>query len=118
MSNDEFWHGDVRLAIAYREKYRLELERRDQQQWASGYYTFQALMAASPAFREISKGPDYHYPKHPLFAAKLSEEEIKAEQDREQMNKIRAAFEAMAARANEKIAARLAAQDEERSSDE
>lgn len=99
MTADEFWHGKPRLAIAYREADEIKRTKQYFDEWRSGVYVYEALLAASPAYREISKGIDHEYPNKPLFTT-LSPEEVEEEKQKEQMEKNRAAFTAMANKFN------------------
>lgn len=90
MSNDEFWHGDAKLAIAYREADEI---RRDNQLYAemrAGRYVYEALLAASPAFREWSKGIEYEYPTEPVYMLSKGSNERLIQQEKAAMNRNKA----------------------------
>ena len=107
MSSEEFWHGNPKLAVAYREAERIRRDNRYLAEWRAGVYVFEALLSASPAFREISKGVEHSYPKEPLFSTTAK---AVSEEDREkaEMERKKDAFMAMVAKVNAKFA-----QDEE-----
>lgn len=67
MSYDEYWYGDFELTRYYRKAYELKLERQYYDEWRQGIYVLEALLAASPAYREMGKGIEHEYPKQPLF---------------------------------------------------
>lgn len=56
MTADEFWHGDVHLAKAYREAYKLRRKDENFNLWLQGRYIYEALCCASPLFRSFGKG--------------------------------------------------------------
>lgn len=102
MSAEEFWHGDPRLAVAYRDAEQIRRDNRDTNQWLQGRYVYEALLAASPAFREISKGINHPYPPKPLMfdeTAGMTEEE----KQKLVMDKNKAAFTEMMVRWNKKF---------------
>ena len=102
MSSEEFWHGEPKLAEAYRKAYRVRLDNRMWAEWRAGWYVREALLSASPAFRELSKGIDHDYPETPLGWE--SPEEAEERKRRERMERNIQLFQQMAARANEKLA--------------
>lgn len=112
MSNDEFWHGNPKLAIAYREAERIKRDNRYLAEWRAGVYMLEALLTASPAFREISKGIDHQYPTKPIFSTTPVKEPSDEDRWREQMERSKAAFMAMAEKFNTEFAERKATQGE------
>ena len=102
MSAEEFWHGKPRLAVAYRDAEKIRRENRYLSEWRQGIYTFEALVTASPAFREMSKGVEHSYPSKPLFSTH-SQEERKEQEEMERMEKNMAVFMAMANKFNEEL---------------
>lgn len=102
MSAEEFWHGDPNLAIAYREAEKIRRDNRDLSQWQQGRYVFEALLAASPAFREISKGINHPYPPKPLM---FDEESYLSEEEKQKlaMDKNKNTFLEMMYAANRKL---------------
>lgn len=108
MTSDEFWHGDFRLAGAYREADRIRRCNRYAAEWREGVYMFEALLTASPAFRELSRGLEHEYPSEPIFSAMTAEEREardRADEERRAAEAV-ARFERLAARANMELAAR------------
>lgn len=100
MSQAEFWHGAPGLARAYWRAEELRRERAYTDEWRLGVYIVEAMLTASDAFREVSKGIGHQYPKAPLFG-KLAEG-----QDGEEsaMEAGKEAFLRMARAANAKLA--------------
>lgn len=78
MSAEEFWHGDHRLAAAYREAGKLRRERGLFAEWRAGVYVALAMAAA------WSK--DAEYPELPLFLAEDSPAREAAERARMEAN--------------------------------
>lgn len=113
MSSEEFWHGDPKVAVAYREAEKIKRDNRYLAEWRAGVYFFEALLTASPAFREISKGIDHQYPTKPIFSAVPEKEMSEEDKRKAQMEKNKAAFMAMAEKFNAEFAERQAAQGEQ-----
>jgi len=55
MTYSDFWDGDCEMAKHYREKYEIERERRNTELWMQAMYFYEALLDASPMFRDLSK---------------------------------------------------------------
>ena len=55
MSYSDFWDGDCEMAKFYREKYEIEQERKNTELWMEGAYIYEALLDASPMFRDFTK---------------------------------------------------------------
>lgn len=106
MSSEEFWHGDPRLVGAYREAERIKRDNRYLAEWRTGVYVYEALVTASPAFREISKGIKHDYPEEPLFTARPPKEISQEEKDMALMERNKAVFLAMAEKFNAEFAER------------
>lgn len=95
MPVQEFWHGDPRLATAYRRAHGARSDNRRYEAWTLGHYFYEAMLAASPAYRELSKGIEHEYPALPYG---MDSEERKAERAaRAQARRNREAMEAFAA---------------------
>ncbi len=77
MSAEEFWQGDPRLAESYREAYKIQRDRKNQQLWLQGLYFLKALGCA---VHGSEKSP---YPDEPV---PLTDGERKARERREQEN--------------------------------
>lgn len=46
MTYDEFWHCDPLMYIMYRDAYKLERRRRNEDMWLQGFYNFEAISTA------------------------------------------------------------------------
>ena len=104
MSSDEFWHGDVFLAKAYRKAQRLREDMMNQQYWLQGMYFYEAICDASPIFNPYAKrGTKPHpYPSEPyaIHAPTKTEQENK---EKKQMEKVKQMMDAYATRVNSKM---------------
>lgn len=103
MSAEEFWNGEPKLAEAYREAEKIRRENRYLAEWRAGVYVFEALCAASPAFRELSKGVEHEYPSSPIFSVSSHAVMTEEEKNKARMDKNKAAFLAMAEKLNAKL---------------
>lgn len=94
MSAEEFWHGEPRLAVAYRESFKIRRENVLQAEWRAGRYAFEALLAASPAFREFSKGIEHDYPSEPLFTTSETQQQVEEMREKAAVENMMSRFEA------------------------
>lgn len=77
MTYDEFWYGKPILAKYYREKHKLDIERRNQELWLQGLYIYDAFaVVLSNAFSKHSKAK---YIEKPFDLFPKTEEEKQAE---------------------------------------
>lgn len=53
MTAREFWDGEPRLAVAYREAEKIRQEREDAAAWLQGMYVYEAVCCASPLFHDF-----------------------------------------------------------------
>lgn len=113
MSPEEFWHGDPRFAKAYREAEKIRRDNRYMAEWRTGIYMYEALLSASNAFREVSKGIDHKYPQSPLFSTDPQKEETEEDKSRAAMEKNKANFKALAERINQRLREKQEAEKEE-----
>lgn len=83
MTYDEYWKGPPRLARAYREADAIKQENESASQWLQGLYIHEAMATViHNAFRDKGTQP-LHYPEKPYRVTPLSEEEQKAEEEKE-----------------------------------
>lgn len=95
MSAEEFWHGEPRLAVSYREAENMKRENRHVAEWRQGVYFRLAILSA------LEK--DVEYPKEPLFSEAV-ETELEVERKEEaQMRLMQERIEARVAKINEKF---------------
>lgn len=85
MTIDEYWNGDAELPVYYREAYQLKRRQKNFDAWLNGYYVYNALVCASPLFRDWLK--DHHpekYMQEPLdLYPKKNPESIAQQQEDE-----------------------------------
>ena len=55
MSFDEFWYDTPYKAKFYREAYRIQMKRKDEEFWMQGMYIYEALCDVSPILHAFSK---------------------------------------------------------------
>lgn len=106
MTYEQFWHGDVSMAKAYRKAYELREKRRNFELWLQGSYIYEALCDASPLFRfTMKKGaikPEpYVKEPYPITVAEVREREEREARKKEEQ--IKAAFTAFAKRVQTKM---------------
>lgn len=93
MPQDEFWHGEPRLAVSYREAWEISRANAMWAEWRGGLYHASAIAAV------MSK--DAQYPERPLGLPE-TDAEIEA-RERAAYREGRAVFESFAAAFNAKI---------------
>jgi hypothetical protein len=106
MTAEEFWHGDPRLARAWREAEAIRRDNREVDRWRVGIYVHEALLSASPAFKLFSDAINHPYPSVPLMLEGSRPEGGDADRERRDMERGKAAFMAMALAANARLAKR------------
>lgn len=75
MSYSDYWDGDCEMAKYYRDKYEYDREQANYDLWLQGAYIYDALLGASPMFRDWSKRTKpYPYRDTP---APITQREIK-----------------------------------------
>lgn len=67
MSYDEYWHGDAYRTKYYREAYKIQMKRKDEEFWMQGMYIYDALCRVSPILHAFSKSgtKPLPYPEKP-----------------------------------------------------
>lgn len=83
MTAEEFWRGDPKLAESYREAFKIQKERKNQELWLQGLYFLKALDAAI-------NGEKAPYPDEPVPLTKEARE-VQEQREQESAN---ASFEA------------------------
>lgn len=79
MTYEQYWLGSVDLVRYYHKAQKMKEQRINEQLWLQGKYFYDALCAASPAFRALSKRGPYPYIEKPYS--------ITTEQTREEKQK-------------------------------
>ena len=95
MPAEEFWHGEPRLAIAYREAEKIKRENRYVSEWRAGYYVLRAVAA------NLSEKAEY--PEEPLFSTVLDDAQIREQREKAAMERAVTSFEAMVAKLNSNL---------------
>lgn len=83
MSYEQFWHGEMIAAKAYRQRFEIERENRNAEMWLQGMYDHEAFgVVLGNAFKK--KGANaMKYPEEPYRIRPLTEEERAKEQEKE-----------------------------------
>lgn len=87
MTYDQYWHGDVWIAGAFLEAYKLRQKQANENFWLQGLYFYDGVCRAlQNAFRKKSD-PASDYPKEPyeIFPEQKSREEIEAQEEAERL---------------------------------
>lgn len=92
MPTDEFWNGDVELVKAYRKAYEFTQQQWNVQAYLNGFYTYQAILRASPVLHAFAKrgAKPMPYLEKPI---ELGTKEKEQNKGRELQDKISNAFE-------------------------
>lgn len=96
MSADEFWHGDPKLAVAYRKAERIRQENRYLSEWRAGIYVGKAVDAV------LSKKAEY--PPEPLFST-MRDDAVRNEREKTRMESMMQRFGARVTAVNKRIVA-------------
>lgn len=101
MTYEQFWLDDPALARAYRKADEIRRRRTNEELWLGGIYVAEALSAT--VGNMFTKGQKYQYPAEPKPITRDEIEERKAREQRQRMEKIKAAFTARALNMNAKM---------------
>jgi hypothetical protein len=101
MSYEQFWYRDPLIVKAYRKADEIRRRRMNEEQWLAGMYTADALRAT--VGNMFSKGNKYNYPSEPRPITRNEIEARKEREQRERVEKIKAAFITKALDVNKKI---------------
>lgn len=100
MPSEEFWHGRPALVKAYRKAMDERRAEAYRSEWRQGIYVMEALLSASAAFREFSRGIEHEYPEQPLFSTEHDKEAAEEARDKRKMERMKALFGARVAKVN------------------
>ena len=90
MTWDNFWKDDVSMAKSYREKDKLDRQRKNNELWLQGYYVYSALSSVAPALIPFNKNPKIEpYMKEPIALTKEEQEEREFRKSQENLYKLR-----------------------------
>lgn len=79
MTPAEYWNGDPRLTVSYREAYEMKIKAENQKLWLQGLYIYDGVSDVLCIDKHKKKG----YPKEPYEILPPSEEELKLRAERE-----------------------------------
>ena len=94
MTYEQFWEQSPRLAIAYRDAYRLKRETENEQAWLQGLYVFDAFAVCMANAFSKPGTKKQKYIERPIDIFPLTERERKR-REAEENAKMQAAMEAM-----------------------
>ena len=101
MTYEQFWVDDPALTKMYRKADEVRRRRTNEELWLAGIYVAEALSAT--VGNMFTKGQKYQYPAEPRPITRDEIEERKAREQRQRMEKIKAAFTARALTMNAKM---------------
>ena len=80
MTREEFWYGNPRLAVSYREAHELRNEMRNQEMWMQGLYNYRAFSSVIETLAYgFSGGKGSKPSKYPESPFPISEREQQAQ---------------------------------------
>lgn len=105
MSPDEYWHGDVELARAYRQAYKIRRKEENFNAWLQGRYIYEALCCASPLFRSFGKGTvkAHKYVDRPYDLYEEDRKSTEEEREKKQQEKLLDGMKERMAKINRKF---------------
>lgn len=81
MTPEEYWEGPPELATAYRKKYELETEQRNEGYWLQGAYFYDALLSMMSQALASKNSTPREYSEEPYRIKPYTEEELKRKQE-------------------------------------
>ena len=101
MTWHDYWYGDPEMVIAFRKAHELKRKQTNTKLWLQGMYIYEALLDASPAFRDLVKNPKVTpYPKEPYALSDTEAEKREKEKEEAQDKDTQAKFLAWVKKAN------------------
>lgn len=84
MTYEQYWYGDPRLVIAYRQAHKLKIEQENQKLWLQGLYIYNAVgVNLANLFKDKSSSPKTYLDKPlDLFNREPSEDEKIAQRNK------------------------------------
>lgn len=104
MTAQEFWHGPLELAGAYREAWRIKMDNAYVAEWRQGVYVERAVGCVMDHL--LNRNARSEYPQEPLWSSEKAAAELAEERERAQTLRARDAFKALAADYNARFAER------------
>jgi hypothetical protein len=81
MPYEVYWHGDPKLAKAYREADKLRLQRENQRLWLQGAYIYNIMVSVAPTYNSLKPHDPLPYMEHPIPITEKEVEEIEKQID-------------------------------------
>ena len=104
MSYEDYWDGDCTMVKYYREKGKLDRERRNFELWLQGAYIYEALLCVCPAYDSFSKHrTPQPYRDRPLPLTETEAEVQEAEREKAKMEQNKQAMKEAAERFNKRF---------------
>ena len=103
MTYYDYWDGEAGMCKAFREAYRMERQKANEDAWLNGYYVYNALISASPLFRDLLKDhkPEKYLEKPiPFFDVDTMSKEEKSRKERERDRDVQTNIRSMINRFN------------------
>lgn len=97
MTYEQYWEGDSKLVIAYREAYKLRRKTENENAWLQGLYFYDAFAVVMSKVFSKHGAKQTEYLQRPLDIFPLTEEE-KKQREAEENAKIQRVMEEMARR--------------------
>ena len=90
MTWDNFWKDDVLMAKVFREKDKIERQRKNNELWLQGLYFYSALSSVAPALIPFNKHPKIEpYLEEPMALTKEEQEERERKKAQESLLRLR-----------------------------
>lgn len=108
MTYEQYWNEDCCLVKYYREAFKLQRERDNEQMWLQGMYIYEALCDVSPVLRAFAKKGTrpIEYSAKPYAITKEEVERRRVEKERAKYEQMKALTNAFAIKFNARMAQR------------
>lgn len=81
MTPEQYWDGPPELARAYRKKFELEADLRNEGYWLQGSYFYDALLSVMSQVLSSKRSGTHKYTEKPYRIKPYTEEELKKKQE-------------------------------------
>lgn len=107
MTYDQYWNEDCCLVKYYREAFKLQRDRNNEQLWLQGMYIYEAFCDVSPILNAFAKKgtKPLPYPTQPYAITKEEVERRRVEKEKAEYEKMKAKTAAFATMFNASLAA-------------
>lgn len=101
MTYDQYWNEDCCLVKYYREAFKLQRDRNNEQLWLQGMYIYEAFVTYRPYLMLCKKGTKpLPYPTQPYAITKEEAERRRVEKEKAEYEKMKAKTAAFASMFN------------------